>query len=369
MHGTLLAFRAWPVFFDRFFIAPGRIALNGSVLRHDCATIGNSAGAVLLDLDSGKAAGLHIGGFLDGIAVGAAAIRDAMARNDLAASPVLESVDDAFLEAAPKPTAKEYAGRKGYDGKFLGAAVPLPKAVGRLKADVLQFPGPNGKKTTVLPYTHFSVVMSKARKLCLYVAVNIDGKQQKSVRRADKADRWLFDPRLDREMQFGREIYRGGFLDLGHMVRRLDPVWGKDFELANDDTFHYTNACPQHKDLNRKVWNDLEDYILENTGANDLKVTVFTGPLLTPSDPPYRGTRLPTQYWKVAVMIHPDTGKLHATAYILSQADMITGLEFAFGEFRTYQLPVATLEKMTSLDFGSLRRFDPKKNTKKVQGP
>jgi endonuclease G, mitochondrial len=204
------------------------------------------------------------------------------------------------------------------------------------------------------------VVLSKSRKLCLYAAVNIDGSQQKTLRRAAQADHWVFDPRMDKSAQCGREVYRGGFLDLGHMVRRLDPVWGNDFERANDDTFHYTNACPQHKDLNRKVWNDLEDYILKNTDANRLRVTVFTGPVLAETDPAYRGIKLPQQYWKVAVTVAADGGKLHATAYILSQADMITGLEFAFGEFRTYQLTLVEIEKMTQLDFGELRRFDPK---------
>jgi endonuclease G len=189
--------------------------------------------------------------------------------------------------------------------------------------------------------------------------VNIDGGQQKTLRRATKADRWILDPRIDKDAQSGKAIYVHA-VDLGHMVRRLDPVWGEDYQIANDDTFHFTNACPQHKDLNRRIWVDLEKYILSNTGDNQLKVTVFTGPVLDANDPPYRGIQMPQQYWKVAVMIHPDTGKLHATAYILSQADMVTGLEFAFGEFKTYQLPITELEKLAHLDFGKLRKFDPK---------
>ena len=67
-------------------------------------------------------------------------------------------------------------------------------------------------------------------------------------------------------------------------------------------------------------------------------------------------------------MIHPDTGKLHATAYILSQADMVTGFEFAYGEFETYQIPVARLEKLANLDFGSLRDFDPMAKSAKGEG-
>jgi endonuclease G len=74
-------------------------------------------------------------------------------------------------------------------------------------------------------------------------------------------------------------LYIDNDLDRGHMVRRLDPVWGDAAETANEDTFHYTNSCPQHKDLNQKTWNDLEDYVLLNAGKHQLKLNVFTGPV------------------------------------------------------------------------------------------
>ena len=51
---------------------------------------------------------------------------------------------------------------------------------------------------------------------------------------------------------------------------------------------------------------------------------------------------------------------LSATAYTLTQRDLVTGLEFLFGEFRTYQVPLRQIEEWTDLDFGDLRNFDPK---------
>jgi endonuclease G len=38
---------------------------------------------------------------------------------------------------------------------------------------------------------------------------------------------------------------------------------------------------------------------------------------------------------------------------------MIDDLEFAFGAFETYQIPVAQVEAITELDFGRLRDHDP----------
>jgi endonuclease G len=64
----------------------------------------------------------------------------------------------------------------------------------------------------------------------------------------------------------------------------LDPVWGSNFKDANEDTFHFSNCSPQHKNLNQKTWSDLEDYILRNADVHDLKVNVFTGPVFNQND-------------------------------------------------------------------------------------
>lgn len=248
-----------------------------------------------------------------------------------------------------------YANSTGYDEAFLGAdrRVPLPALRPDLERDVA---APQGGGRS-LDYTHFSVVMSKSRRLAFYTAVNIDGSQQKAINR--NADQWYFDPRLDRKYQSGPELYENNDLDRGHLVRRLDPVWGENANEANKDTFHFTNCAPQHKNLNQKSWQDLEDYILKNADRHDLKVTVFTGPVFRADDRLYRGQfQIPAEFWKVVVMVK-DGGALSATAYLQTQKNLIEDLEFAYGKYRTYQVPVANIEQLTGLDFGELRKHDP----------
>ena len=172
-------------------------------------------------------------------------------------------------------------------------------------------------------------------------------------------DRWYFDPRVEKDYQSGPDLYRDNPLDRGHLVRRLDPVWGDQANTANEDTFHFTNAAPQHSNLNQRTWLDLEDYILKNADREDIKVTVFTGPVFRPDDMLYRGVyRIPAEYWKVVVVIKED-GQLSATAYMQTQKNLIVNLEFAFGEYKTYQVPVSLIEELTELDFGDLRAHDP----------
>ena len=230
--------------------------------------------------------------------------------------------------------------RTGYAADFLGDGTPVP-----LPGLPRPLGGEGGRGRTaraggidrfVLPYTHFSVVMNGERRMPFYSAVNIDGTQ---LRRIPRGDNWFLDPRIPAEVQTGDDVYKNNDLDRGHMTRRLDPVWGSPDVAAeaDADTFCFTNACPQHKDLNQKEWQQLEDYVLDNAGAHDLRVCVFTGPVFRPTDRPYRGILLPEEFWKVVVIVREDTGDLSATGYLLSQRDMITGFEFVFG--RVQDLP------------------------------
>ena len=260
----------------------------------------------------------------------------------------------------PRPS--DLSSRTGYAADFLGAThqVPLPglgTALAAKAVEVNRRDGGTGR--FVLPYTHFSVVMNGERRMPFYSAVNIDGTQ---LRRIPRGDNWFLDPRIPAEVQTGDAVYKNNDLDRGHMTRRLDPVWGSPAvaSSADADTFCFTNACPQHKDLNQKEWLQLEDFVLNNAGAHDLRVCVFTGPVLRPTDRPYRGILLPEEFWKVAVIVREDTGALSATGYLLSQRDMITGFEFVFGAFKTYQVTIRTIADLTGLDFGRLPDFDPK---------
>ncbi len=246
-----------------------------------------------------------------------------------------------------------YERSTGYDAVFLGDnyTVTLPALREDLTQDVARLK--NGK--TILDYTHFSIVMSKSRRLAYYTAVNIDGGHLISVPRARK---WYYDPRLDRKYQCGPELYSNNDIDRGHLVRRRDPVWGRFAKKANEDTFHFTNCSPQHKNFNQMTWLDLENYILTNAEAFNLNVTVFTGPVFRADDMLYRGVKIPAEFWKIVVMVKAN-GDLSATAYLQTQKNLIRDLEFAFGSYKTYQVAVKSIEALTGLDFGNLRNHDP----------
>lgn len=250
---------------------------------------------------------------------------------------------------------KDYNNRNGYDPSFLGKAISLPTVSNESINDIVTLKNNNDVE---LKYTNFSIVLSKSRGLAFFTAVNIDGTKIKVLER--KNDIWYYDPRIDKEFQYGPDLYFNNDLDRGHLVRRLDPVWGSNFKDANEDTFHFTNCSPQHKDLNQKTWLGLEDYILRNANVHDLKVNVFTGPVFNENDLIYRGKYLiPSEFWKVVTIIKNDDDSISSTAYLQTQKQLIEDLKFVFGEYKTYQVKIETIESLTGLDFGNLRNFDP----------
>jgi endonuclease G len=262
---------------------------------------------------------------------------------------------EAARTRAPKIHPQEYfEGREGFDPSFLDPVkTPLPKPLGRLADDVLPIRGAKNR----LDYHHFSVVMSKSRRMAMFVAVNIDGKKSKALSRG--SDVWYLDGRIDAEAQIGEDLYSDNLLDRGHLVRREDPNWGTaaQAEAANEDTFHFTNCSPQMASFNEKTWLGLENYILLNTRKWKERVTVFTGPFFSRNDLDYRAVRIPVAYWKVVAFISDD-GKPSATAYTIDQETELRDLEAAFAKFKTYQRSIAYIEKRAHLDFGKLRQYD-----------
>jgi len=269
---------------------------------------------------------------------------------------------------APRVRPEDYDDRNGYRRDFLGAdesfLLPLPTL--RDHDDLVPVDRAPEGSPFELRYRNFSVVMSRSRRLCCVSAVNIDGT---ATFFRPKRPGWRLDPRLDDALQVdGESFYVPTVFDRGHMVRRLDPVWGEESDalLANRDTHHYTNACPQVHSFNDGEWGDLEDWILSQEQTRDSRGSVFTGPILQSDDPVYHEVAVPVRYYKIVAVVDDATDELSVTAFRLDQSDVMPPREgapapeaaFDPGRFVVHQVTVADLEEAGGMDFGRLRQFD-----------
>lgn len=280
--------------------------------------------------------------------------------------PVPDAELPAEAIAAILPTA--YDDRNGYNPEFLGTSsglsVPLPLPVNT--ADITRPTHAKPGRSFELCYRRFSVVMSASRRLCWITGVNIDGG---APFYHPPRPGWRIDPRIPPTAQVdGPSFYEPTSFDRGHMVRRLDPVWGKKQQAlqANADTHHYTNACPQVHSFNDVTWGDLEDWILSQERVRHGKGTVFTGPIFRDDDPVYANVQVPVAFYKVVVVVDADTGKVSVCAFTMDQRNVLPpagivlapGMPFNPGPFAVDQLTIVELSAITGLDFGDLATFD-----------
>jgi endonuclease G, mitochondrial len=273
--------------------------------------------------------------------------------------------------------------RKGFQSTFLDKtiAVPLPD-LGALAAEATKLitkPGPNG--AYVLDYRGYSLVMHKARKFAIYTAANVDGEHRYKLSRPH--DEWHYDPRIERTDQVGAFYYEKNQFDRGHLTRYEDMEYGGTVTEALQsaaDTLHFANCCPEHAKFNqgKQLWQGLEQHILEQAiETGRFAAQVFTGPVLDMGDPiweRFKDIQYPLKFWKIAVALTNGANGLglFAAGFILDQTDVIAqyGIEATeevpFSAFKTYQVSIEEIERLTGLTFKggatgaeSLRDVDP----------
>jgi endonuclease G len=259
----------------------------------------------------------------------------------------------------------DYAARKGYKARFLGVEIPLPGVAARRRGEMLK--GVNGR-VLVLKYHHFSLAMNRRRRFQMWSAVNVDyseaAREHAFKRDSFGTDTWTLDPRIPASMQVqDAEFYQPATnVDRGHVVRREDNCWGateRATELANSDTFHWTNCTPQHERFNQSrqfgLWGRLEDVVKDRAEAEGGpgRLSVFAGPVLSDGDPEAFGIHYPVKFWKVVAAVID--GQLEAHGFVLDQTPVVEqfGLEetLDFGKFEVHQVALDEIQELTGLVF------------------
>jgi endonuclease G len=242
--------------------------------------------------------------------------------------------------------------RPGFDTGFLGIEVGLPIVTGVAEE---------------FRYLHFSVVMNPARRLAWYVAYNMTPHEN-----VQRGDRWMPDPMLPASFQPHNDHFFGSGFDRGHLAAPLSVSWGtpRQAQLANHQSFFWTNTAPQHPDMNRGWWLAVEQWEREMVAIQG-KAVGFAGPVLAEDDPVHRDLeqsigrlrvrqnfRLPRRFWKV-VIIADAQRSLKSAAFLLDQDSLSKAKTSLKPEPSRFRCSVAEIEVLTGLDFGDAIRNAP----------
>ncbi|MFP3943391.1 MAG: DNA/RNA non-specific endonuclease [Alphaproteobacteria bacterium] len=338
--------------------SPGKVVDFDSdiIFAHDCSTLGGNSGSPVIDLSTGAAVGLHFGGIFReaNFAVKASVVKERMAALNIGVP-----VDGGEPAGYVLPPSGDL--RLGYQPDFLGTEheVPLPEPRAALKRKLFVFDG-DADAPWEVRYIHYSLAFHAERRLAAFTACNLNGAETQRLART--ADPWAYDKRVPRELQAGNDLYRKNMLNRGHLVRRLSTMWGTTREFvrhAERDTYWWTNCVPRHEDLDESIWLALEDHILNRADVTNIRLSVFSGPVLADDDPFYRREyRIPKAFWKIVAFLDRERNALRALAFLLRQDHLLANFEFSEGHHATFQTTVSDIERRTGLKFGPLARAD-----------
>ena len=106
------------------------------------------------------------------------------------------------------------------------------------------------------------------------------------------------DLRLPENARVGPDTFTG--YDRGHMVPNaaINTQYG---QLAQLETFLMSNICPQHGDLNRRLWQTLERRIVNNYAPARDHIWVISGPIFEQNIGQVNGVDIPTHFYMILV--------------------------------------------------------------------
>jgi DNA/RNA endonuclease G (NUC1) len=239
--------------------------------------------------------------------------------------------------------------RPGFETDFLGGDVGLPAVSGVAEE---------------FRYLHFSVVMNPARRLAWYVAYNMRPSQK-----VLRGDRWMQDPMLPAAFQPQDDHFRGTGFDRGHLVSPMTVSWGtpRQAQLANRQSFFWTNTAPQHPHMNQGWWLAVEQWEREMV-AHHQRAIGFAGPVLADDDPLLRQVdqtvgrlrlrqnfRLPRRFWKVVLVTGADS-RLQSAAFLVDQDALVKSRASRRAKPSDFRSTIREIEAATGLDFGDAIR-------------
>ncbi len=148
-----------------------------------------------------------------------------------------------------------------------------------------------------------------------------------------------------------REDYSNSGWDKGHMAPRADMKWSAQ---ALEESFYFTNVCPQNRSMNSGAWNRIE-MLARNVAKRYGSVYIVCGPMFGEGEPRTIGkgrVHVPDAFFK-ALLVQSRTG-YHAVGFVVKNqpetsrpreyAVSVDSLEVLIGRDLFPQLPDATCE-------------------------
>ena len=170
-----------------------------------------------------------------------------------------------------------------------------------------------------------------------WVAWELTGKETKG--KEERTDKFLPDPDVRGAKAYSNDYTKSGY-DRGHMAPAADMKWSPD---VMKESFYFSNMCPQHPQLNRRGWKNLEEKI-RNWAIADSAIIIICGPIIE-KQPKTIGKNkvvVPQRFFKV--VLSPFAKPIRAIGFLFNNEQAVEPLS-------SYVVTVDSIESLTNMDF------------------
>lgn len=189
----------------------------------------------------------------------------------------------------------------------------------------------------IIRHTGYTVSYNKELKLPNWVSYELTREETKGKEKRN--NRFIADPLVKGIIATNADYARSGY-DKGHMAPAADMKWSPQ---AMKESFYFSNMCPQHPQLNRRGWKNLEEKIRDWAIA-DSAIIIICGPIITkqPKTIGKNKVAVPKQYFKV--ILSPFVRPMRAIGFLFNNRQALEPLS-------TYAVTVDSIERLTNMDF------------------
>lgn len=207
----------------------------------------------------------------------------------------------------------------------------------------------SGAPEQIISYLGYTLSYNNGTRLPNWVAYELTAEEAEGEN--PRKDRFRQDPQAYGP-QGDKEDYKHSGWDRGHMAPAGDFKWSEE---AMDETYYFTNICPQNTQLNTGDWKELEEQC-RRWAVKYGKLYIVCGPIVQENRHGTLGENkvvIPDKFYKVVLI--PVEGEWHAAGFIFDnppkRKSRISGKPPVKRPLKSYMEDIGEIEQMTGIDF------------------
>ncbi len=201
----------------------------------------------------------------------------------------------------------------------------------------------------ILEYKGFTVSYNSENRLPNWVAYELTAVEAQGDN--PRKDKFRQDPNVIGP-QANKEDYRNSGWDRGHMAPAADFKWSAE---AMDESYYFTNICPQNTQLNTGDWKELEEQC-RKWSLKYGSIYIVCGPIILSNEHGKLGANevvIPDKFYKV--LLTKINGEYRGSAFVFhnppKRKSKISGKAPVSRPLESYAVTIDEVEQITGIDF------------------